>query len=63
VVKVLTRKGLQNLPLRDGLKATGTMTTLVTAAVKGSVELEALGVEILGLSFLAIKPTPERPTC
>jgi len=59
VVKVLTRKGLQNLPLRDALKATDTMTTLVTAAVKGSVELEALGVEILGLSFLAIKPTPE----
>jgi len=59
VVKVLTRKGLQNLPLRDALKATDTMTTLVTAAVKDSNELAALGVEILGLSFLAIKPTPE----
>lgn len=59
VVKVLTRKGLQNLPLRDALKATDTMTALVTASVADSAELRALGVEILGLSFLAIKPTPE----
>ncbi len=58
-VKVLTRKGLQNLPLREALKATDTMTTLVTASVKDNSELRALGIEILGLSFLAIKPTPE----
>lgn len=58
-VKVLTRKGLQNLPLRDALKATDTLATLVTEAVKGNTELQALGIEILGLSFLAIKPTPE----
>lgn len=59
VVKVLTRKGLQNLPLRDALKATDAMTTVVAAAVKDRSELQALGVEILGLSFLAVKPTPE----
>lgn len=58
-VKVLTRKGLQSLPLRDALKATDTMTFVVTAAIKDRSELQALGVEILGLSFLAIKPTPE----
>lgn len=58
-VKVLTRKGLQNLPLRDALKATDTLATLVTDAVKGNPELQALGIEVLGLSFLAIKPTPE----
>jgi regulator of protease activity HflC (stomatin/prohibitin superfamily) len=59
VVKVLTRKGLQNLPLRDALKATDTMTSVVTSAIKSNTELQALGLEILGLSFLAIKPTPE----
>ncbi len=59
VVKVLTRRGLQNLPLRDALKAADTMTTLVAHAVKDSAELQALGIEILGLSFLAIKSTPE----
>lgn len=59
VVKVVTRKGVQNLPLRDALKATDRLATLVTEAVKGNAELQTLGVEILGLSFLAIKPTPE----
>lgn len=59
VVKVLTRKGFQNLPLREALKATDTLATLVTDAVKSSTELQALGIEILGLSFLAIKPSPE----
>ncbi|SFI33654.1 SPFH domain / Band 7 family protein [Collimonas sp. OK307] len=58
-VKVLTRKGLQRLPLRDALRATDTMTTQVASAIKDNSELQALGVEILGLSFLAIKPTPE----
>jgi regulator of protease activity HflC (stomatin/prohibitin superfamily) len=59
VAKVLTRKGLQELPLREALRATDTLATLVTQSVKDSAELQALGVEILGLSFLAIKPTPE----
>jgi regulator of protease activity HflC (stomatin/prohibitin superfamily) len=59
VAKVLTRKGLQERPLRDALRATDTLATLVTDSVKSSAELQALGVEILGLSFLAIKPTPE----
>ncbi|MDB5762021.1 MAG: band 7 protein [Herminiimonas sp.] len=58
-VKVLTRKGLQKLPLRDALRATDTMTTQVASAIRDNSELQALGVEILGLSFLAIKPTPE----
>lgn len=59
VVKVLTRKGLQNLPLRDALKATDTLTNLVGTALQKNAELQALGIEMLGLSFLAIKPTPE----
>jgi regulator of protease activity HflC (stomatin/prohibitin superfamily) len=58
-VKVLTRKGLQKLPLRDALRATDTMTTQVASAIRDNSELQALGIEILGLSFLAIKPTPE----
>ncbi len=58
-VKVLTRKGLQDLPLRDALKATDSLATVVTNAVKGNSELQAMGIEILGLSILAIKPTPE----
>ncbi len=59
VIKVTTRKGLQSLPLRDALKATDTLANVVTGAIRSSSELQALGIEILGLSFLAIKPTPE----
>ncbi|MFZ6745519.1 SPFH domain-containing protein [Undibacterium sp. JH2W] len=59
LVKVLTRKGLQSLALRDALKAADTLGGAVTMAVRDSKELQALGVELLGLSFLALKPTPE----
>ncbi len=59
VIKVQTRKGIQDLPLRDALKATDKLVKLVGDAVKSNSEIEALGIEILGLSILAIKPTPE----
>lgn len=59
LVKVLTRKGLQSLALRDALKAADTLGAAVTVAVRDSKELQALGVELLGLNFLALKPTPE----
>ena len=59
IIKVLTRQGLQDLPLRDALKATDGLAQLVTQAVNSSTELQALGIEVLGLSFLAIKPSPE----
>lgn len=49
----VTRKGLQNLPLREALKATDRLATLVTDAVNHNAELQALGIEILGLAFLA----------
>ncbi|MCH8620377.1 SPFH domain-containing protein [Undibacterium sp. TS12] len=59
LVKVLTRKGLQNLALRDALKAADMLGAAVTTAVRNSKELQDLGVELLGLNFLALKPTPE----
>ncbi|MFZ6718664.1 SPFH domain-containing protein [Undibacterium sp. Ji49W] len=59
LVKVLTRKGLQSLALRDALKAADTLGAAVSMAVRDSKELQALGVELLGLNFLALKPTPE----
>lgn len=58
-VKVLTRKELQTLLLRDALKAADAMTILVASAIRENSELQELGIEILGLSFLAIKPVPE----
>ncbi|MHC1743114.1 MAG: SPFH domain-containing protein [Syntrophobacteraceae bacterium] len=58
-LQVLTRASLKSLSLRDAL---GQSDTLVEHLLKGLRESEAtasLGIEILGLSILAIKPTPE----
>lgn len=59
LAQVLTRSSLKSMVLRQAL---GISDTLVTALRKGMQEAEAitsLGIEILGLSILAIKPTPE----
>jgi regulator of protease activity HflC (stomatin/prohibitin superfamily) len=57
--QVLTNASLKSLPLRSAL---GQSKALVTSLRDGLQEAEAissLGVEILELSILAIKPTPE----
>lgn len=57
--QVLTRASLKSLPLRDAL---GQSENLVTSLRQGLQEADAiasLGIEILGLSILAIKPTAE----
>jgi len=57
--QVLTRVSLKGVPLR---KALGSTEGLVEALRKGMREAEttvSLGVEVLDLSILAIKPTPE----
>src|SRR5882724_7484229 len=59
VVKVLTRKEIQKLSLREALRASDTLVPHVTKGLAESTEVMSLGLEILGLSILAIKPTPE----
>ncbi|MCI0694991.1 SPFH domain-containing protein [candidate division KSB1 bacterium] len=58
-INVLTRKELQNLPLRQALKASDALVKTVSAGLAESSEMASVGIEILGLSILAIKPTPE----
>jgi regulator of protease activity HflC (stomatin/prohibitin superfamily) len=59
VVKVLAQRELQALSLREALKAANDIATRVSKALIESTELAALGIELLGVSILAIKPTPE----
>jgi len=59
VVNVLARAELQRLPLREALRAADTLVQAVRKGLVGSAEIAQLGIEILGLSILAIKPTPE----
>ena len=59
VVKVLTQRDLQALALRDALKAANDIAARVSKGLGASTDLAALGIELLGVSILAIRPTPE----
>lgn len=59
VIHVLTRKALQNLSHRDALRASDALVQQVSAGLKASDEINALGIEVIGLSILAIRPNPE----
>jgi len=59
VVNVLARAELQKLPLREAIRASDALVQIVKAGLIKSDEITSLGLEILGLSILAIKPTPE----
>lgn len=58
-VKVLARAELQKLTLREALRASDELVRTVRANIATSPELVSLGLEVLGLSVLAIKPVPE----
>ena len=59
LVHVLARAEIERLPLRDSMRAAATIVGNVRKGLTESPEIEALGIAILGLSLLAIKPTPE----
>ena len=59
VVNVLARAELQKLPLREAIRASDALVQSVKAGLINLDEITSLGLEILGLSILAIKPTPE----
>jgi len=58
-VQVLMRAELQTLPLRKALQSSDMLVEKVLTRIVSSEGLLALGLEILGLSVLAIKPNPE----
>jgi len=59
VINVLARAELQKMPLREALRASDELVKAVRAGLAASPEMTLLGLEVLGLSILAIKPTPE----
>jgi len=58
-VHVLARGELEKMPLRQALRASEALVQAVRAQLSSAHELVSMGIEILGLSILAIKPTPE----
>ena len=58
-VQVAMRAELQALPLRDALASGDALVSRVSAALSGHPTVQALGLALLGLSILAVKPKPE----
>ena len=59
LVQVLTRSSLQNMSLREVLAGGETLVQSLRAGVGEAPLMRSLGIEMLGLSILAIKPNPE----
>lgn len=59
LAKVTIRKALKTMNLRAAINAADTLVDTVEPELVAAREINALGVEILGLAILAIKPTPE----
>jgi regulator of protease activity HflC (stomatin/prohibitin superfamily) len=57
--QTLMRAETQKLPLRETLTSSGPLSAAVLAGLKSSEAVTQLGVEILNLSLLSIRPTPE----
>jgi regulator of protease activity HflC (stomatin/prohibitin superfamily) len=59
VVQVYTRDQLLKLPLEDALRQAAPIAAGVLSTVRAEASLAGMGVEVVGLYFTAIKPTPE----
>ncbi len=59
LIQVKMRTAIEQLDLRQSLAASRTLVQSIKAELAVSDVLETLGVEVLDLSIVAIKPTPE----
>lgn len=59
LVHVLARAELEKLGLRQALRASEDLVRSLRSQLGEAPELASLGIEVLGLSLVAIKPTPE----
>jgi hypothetical protein len=59
LVHVLARAEIEKLPLKQALRASEFLVKAIRDQLETSPEIASLGLQVLGLSLLAIKPTPE----
>lgn len=57
--QVLTRSSLRSLRLKEALGQSDTLVASLREGLQSADVIASLGIDILGLSILAIKPTPE----
>ncbi|MEK8127299.1 SPFH domain-containing protein [Paenibacillus filicis] len=59
IVKVQTKKPLEKMPLKEAVQSSEQLAQRITREVAEHPELEKLGIELMGLSILAILPNKE----
>lgn len=59
IIRVITKKSLESLHLNDAIKSSEVLTQDILREFRQNVEVDLLGIEILGLSILAILPNKE----
>jgi SPFH domain / Band 7 family len=59
LVHVLAHAEIEKLSLKQALRASELLVNTILEKLATSAEIAALGLQVLGLSLLAIKPTPE----
>ena len=59
IVRVLTKKTVESLPLNDAIKSSEVLAKGILNEIRNNDEINLLGIEIMGLSILAILPNKE----
>ena len=59
VVEVLIQQDVQAMSLKEALRASDKISSSLARRLQSHPEIQALGLEVLGVFVLAIKPTPE----
>jgi regulator of protease activity HflC (stomatin/prohibitin superfamily) len=59
IVRVLTKKTLEGLQLKDAIKSSEALAKGILKEIRENEEINLIGIEILGLSILAILPNKE----
>lgn len=59
IVRVLTKKTLEGMELNDAIKSSEVLAQRILNEIRKNEEINLLGIEILGLSILAILPNKE----
>lgn len=58
-VEVIVQQAVQGLELKQALRASAAIARRAEEQLSAQAEIEALGLQVLGVSVIAVKPTPD----
>ena len=58
-VEVLAQQAVKDMTLKDALRASDRIAEAIATGLQRRADIDALGLEILGVAVRAVKPTPE----